>query len=360
LTEWIRISAGDIHVAVDPDLGNIRAFEHSGREVLHTAHWVQDTKPATVDLPVERKLAGDFFCAPFGGSGVQGVPAHGWTANSRWSLISKAQNSNAAVVKLELDRDVFGARVTKELRLLSGHPTLYQKHTIEGGQGPLSYAHHPMVHMRDGGHIGLSAKACALTPAQALEPKHLFKYPSQATDLSKFPMADGGAFDLHTYPQAHGKTSAGHEDFITLVEAPNARFGWTAVTRKAEGDIVIFLKDPRSAPVTMLWYSNGGRDYAPWDGKHCGVLGVEDGCTAGAGTLEQAGAPNAISNMGVPTVLQLSEGARTEIRHAIVSVPCPAGWTGVANVTLVEAGTLLRLTSLSGAELDVPFDGGFL
>ena len=27
----------------------------------------------------------------------------------------------------------------------------------------------------------------------------------------------------------------------------------------------------------MLWFSNGGRDYPPWNGRHVGVLGIEEG-----------------------------------------------------------------------------------
>lgn len=349
---WMRIRAGDVSLALDPSIGNIRGFSVAGRDILHTAHWVGTDAAKQTQASVDEHLAGDFFCAPFGGSGVTGIPPHGWTANTRWTPVLRAENEDMAVLKLALDRDVFGARITKELRLIAGHPVLYQAHVISGGQGALTFAHHPMLRLLAGGHIGLSSKSVAITPDAPLEEAHRLAYPAQSSDLSHFPSADGGTVDLHRYP-----SETGHEDFVTLVETPGNAFGWTAVTRFAEDDIVLFVKDPRTAPITMLWQSNGGRDYAPWNGRHVGILAVEDGCGAGAATLEQARAPNAVSDQGVPSAVSLREDLRTEMRHAIAVVARPAGWTGVANVEQNPLG--LTMTSVAGDTVEVPFDLGF-
>jgi hypothetical protein len=266
--------------------------------------------------------------------------------------VLRAESDDMAVLKLALNRDVFGARITKELRVIAGHSVLYQAHVITGGQGALTFSHHPMLHLLAGGHIGFSAKKAAITPQNPLEDAHRFAYPANGIDLSKFPSVDGGHVDLHHYP-----SETGHEDFVTLVEADGAHFGWTAVTRFAEDDIVLFIKDPRVMPVTMMWQSNGGRDYAPWNGRHTGVLGIEDGCCAGIATLDEAAADNPVVREGVATTLTLRSDLRTQVRHAIAVVPRPAGWAGVAKVTPSTAGLLL--TSLDGVELDVAFDLGF-
>jgi hypothetical protein len=356
LSDWIHIQAGDTQAAVDPELGNLRVFAVSGREVLHTAHWVEDGVEGGTDapVPIERKLAGDFFCAPFGGGDLPDTPAHGWTANSSWSLICRVETGASAIMKFELDRSVRDARVSKEVTLKAGHPAVYQKHVIRGGSGPLTYAHHPMVSMKNGGHIGFSTKRLARTPAKPLEPKHILQYPAQTTDFEHFPDRDGGSFNLHSYPKGRK-----NEDFITLIEAPETQLGWTAVTREEEGDIVLFLKDPRSAPVTMLWYSNGGRDYAPWNSQHIGVLGVEDGCTAGAATVAEACSLNPISETGVQTAVQLTPQSVVEIRHAILAISRPVTWRGVCAVERVANEDLLRLTGLDGDILEVPFDVNF-
>lgn len=349
---WMRIGAGDVTIALDPSIGNIRAFTVGTRDILHTAHWVGTETSKTAHAPVDEHLAGDFFCAPFGGSGIADVPPHGWTANSEWSPMLRAENDDMAVMKLVLNRDVFGARITKELRVVAGHPVLYQEHVISGGQGDLTFAHHPMVHLLAGGHIGFSAKKSAITPEAPLEDSHRFAYPARATDLSRFPAADGGDVDLHRYP-----SETGQEDFVTLVEDEGQAFGWTAVTRFAEDDIILFIKDPRVMPITMLWQSNGGRTYAPWNGRHSGVLGIEDGCCAGAATLAQAAGDNPIAREGVATTLPLRPDLRSQIRHAIAVVQRPSGWSGVDRVDVSRNG--LTLTSLTGSQTDVAFDLGF-
>ncbi|MBU2866427.1 hypothetical protein [Pacificibacter marinus] len=352
MDDWVRIGAGDVSVALDASIGNIRTFSVAGRDILHTAHWVGTDAAHKAEAPVDAHLAGDFFCAPFGGSGIADIPPHGWTANSEWSPVLRAENEDMAVLKLALNRDVFGARVTKELRVISGHSVLYQAHVITGGQGALTFSHHPMLRLLAGGHIGFSSKKAAITPQTPLEMAHRFAYPARATDLSAFPSTDGGHIDLHRYP-----SESGHEDFVTLVEADDVQLGWTAVTRFAEDDIVLFIKDPRVMPVTMMWQSNGGRDYAPWSGRHTGVLGIEDGCCAGAATLDEAASDNPIAREGVATTLTLRPDLRTQVRHAIAVVPRPVGWAGVVKVSPSKAGLLL--TSSDGAVLDVPFDLAF-
>ena len=56
-------------------------------------------------------------------------------------------------------------------------------------------------------------------------------------------------------------------------------------------------------PVTMLWISNGGRDFPPWNGAtKPGVIGIEDGARRKVGTGLAARWPeNRLTAMGVPT-----------------------------------------------------------
>ncbi|TIT02535.1 MAG: hypothetical protein E5W85_32300, partial [Mesorhizobium sp.] len=117
----------------------------------------------------------------------------------------------------------------------------------------------------------------------------------------RFPAADGGTLDLTDY-----RIDQSREDFVTLVEADHGGPGWTALARKAEADLVVVLKNPAELPVTMLWISNGGRDYAPWSGRHRGVLGIEDGRTA-LGHAASLG-DNWLKREGVATAFALGEG----------------------------------------------------
>lgn len=335
---------------LDTAVGNICDFRlRDGERELtpfHTAHWVRDAAVQCDDnlLPVEKKLSGDFFCAPFGTSDVVSGPAHGWTANSAWT-VSHSSNEQVTMV---LDRDVMGARISKTLRLAGDAPLLYQQHLIAGGAGELPVAHHPMVHCAAGGRLSCSPKRLAISPEKPLEPgRNRLACPASASALNAFPDIYGNMIDLGSLPLA-----AGHEDFVTLVEAPGRLRGWSAVVRDEEDDIVFFVKDADVLPVTMLWYSNGGRDYPPWNGRHTGVLGIEDGCAAGAAGHRAALSDNAVARTGVPTCLTLQAGTTHRIAHLTGAIDRPNGWTCIADVEL--AGATLILTDISGAVRTLP------
>lgn len=351
---WLRIATAAGTAALDPEIGNLRvlAFAADGRmlEPLNTAWWVGDPAAALPDdlAPVERSLAGDFFCAPFGAGDIEPAPIHGWPANSRWQPLETAGDALA----LRLERPVLGASVEKRLRLAPDAPLLYQEHLITGGEGGLTVAHHPMLRLHGRGTLSVSPKRAILTPETPLEPgRNRLACPAEGP-LAAFPGADGRPVDLARLPIGDR-----HEDFVTLVEAPSRALGWTAVLRDAEDDIVFFLKDPAMLPVTMLWQSNAGRDRAPWGGRHTGVLGVEDGCAAGAAGHRAALGDNPVARTGVATCLALAPGRSHRIAHVTGAVARPAGWSRIAEIT--AAADRLTLTEASGASLVLPFAAGF-
>jgi hypothetical protein len=90
-------------------------------------------------------------------------------------------------------------------------------------------------------------------------------------DLRRVPLAAGGTTDLTRYP-----ARAGFEDLVMLSARTGTRFGWTAVTFPQQRYVWFALKNPAVLASTVLWHSNGGRHYAPWSGRHRGVLGLED------------------------------------------------------------------------------------
>lgn len=355
IADLARATAGGNRVGIDPALGNLRELRlvHDGRTLspLHVAPWLDEPEvqdDATL-LPVERALAGDFFCAPFGASDIEDAPAHGWPANSAWTVCEAADGR----LRLTLDRAVMGARIEKRLRLSGDAPLLYQEHLVRGGEGGLTVAHHPMVRLAGGGRFCTSPKRGALTPDMPLEPaRHALACPARSDDLTAFPAAGGETIDLTRLPIA-----TAHEDFVTLVEAEGAPIGWSAVLRDEEDDIVFVLKDPAVLPVTMLWHSNGGRDHAPWNGRHRGVLGIEDGCAAGAAGHRAALADNPVRALGVPTALPLAPDRVHRVAHVIGAIARPPGWTAVTGIR-VARGTL-RIEGDGDAALALPFDAGF-
>jgi hypothetical protein len=110
--------------------------------------------------------------------------------------------------------------------------------------------------------------------------------------------------------------------------------------------------------VTILWYTNGGRDYAPWNSRHIGALGIEEGRIYSGYGHKAAIEPNPLSAAGIPTALALDPADRVEVRNVIGGLALPAGAGVVADVA-AESGRL-RLAFDGGATFDVPYDDRFL
>lgn len=340
--DLIRIAHGDAEALIDPRVGNIPHWQVSGRVPLHVAPWRDE--PEVQDDPnvalVDKRLAGDFLCMPFGRDDVHGGPIHGPTANAPWELVAH----DAAMARFALSTGVLGAHVTKEVRLVGS--ALLTTHVVDGGSGDVTFAHHPMTRMAEGGRLSFSPKRAALTdPTAQHEGANLWALNQLRGDLD-LDREDGSQWNPGTYPAGHVV-----EDFCTLVEARGATLGWTCVMRNGEDDMVLVLKDAQVLPITMLWISNGARDFPPWNSRHTGVLGIEDGCAMGGEGLAASCADNRLTAMGVPTCLSL--GPRHVIRHAMVSLPRPPGWSELTEVTL-ESGHL-KLTESGGSSLAIPF-----
>ena len=345
-----RLLAAGISLSFDPKLGMIEAFEVVDQEhtvsPLHRAPWVGTDAEFPDDIaPHLVKLGGDFFCAPFA-SHEDGSPLHGWPPNSAWTV----EDQGTGHIRAKLNRTVFGAELFKEITLRPGHPFVYQRHTFHGGDGRVPVSNHANVALPKGGLIRTSPKSCWVTPQNPLETdpacgRSGLIYPARHTDPAAFPGKDGPV-DLTRYPWLPR-----HEDFAVGLEMPGQTLGWTAITRPNEGDVFLSLRRAKALPMTMLWHSNGGRDYAPWSGRHVGCLGVEEGC---AGHVLGAGHEDMLVTPGAVT---LRADTAVEIHHVIGAIH----WPSASGIKHVEAcGDTLRVTGEDGQTRYVPFDGAFL
>jgi hypothetical protein len=360
MMDTVTFQAKGISVSLDLAVGHLAdmAVDIDGRRLrpLHRAPWVgapRESLPQNLPEGTVR-LSGDFLCAPFSASDVEAAPLHGWTANSAWDVVDSSAIADGWRATFRLRRKVMGAAVDKVLTLRDNHPFLYQEHVFSGGSGAISVAHHPMTVMQDGGRLAFSPKRFAATLADPLEPdpargRFMLAYPARSADLTRFPTADGGTTDLADYRMADKR-----EDFLTLVEADHGGPGWTALARHAERDLVLVLKNPDELPVTMLWFSNGGRDYAPWSGRHLGVLGIED-ARAAVGHGASLG-DNWLKREGVATAFSLAEGRSVSFRHVIGAIPS-AGGEPPRNIETRE-GRMRVL--VDGTTREVAFDSEFL
>jgi len=336
----IEISARGIWAELEPAVGHMPRLVIGGADVLHAAPW-RDALDVQADPsipPVDRRLGGSFLAAPFGMDDVSGGPPHGAPANTRW--ITKRQTAQSLYWRLA--KSVSGTRIDGHIWVRDDEPAIYQHHIISGGAGEITLAHHPMIHMAEGGFVRCAPKRAILTEASPLEPgKQYWQSGQRFTGWTI--EGPSGTVDLRDYPH-----DMACEDFLTMIEAAHSGLGWTAVHRTAEEDTILCLKRCEELPVTMLWVSNGGRDYAPWNGRHRGVLGIEDGCTAGGAGFGAALRENRVTAEGVPSALRL--GGQRAIRHAILRLK---GARPIAQVALARG---LHITYEDGGTRDVPFD----
>jgi hypothetical protein len=345
-----EVAAIGIRFGFDARTGLLDGFTvtDGGTEIapLHRAPWVGTAEAMPPDAaPLMATLGGDFFCAPFADS-EDGSPLHGWPPNTPWKVVARSGGMLRAV----LERPVFGATLIKELSIRDGHPFVYQRHVFVGGEGRVAVANHANVSVKNVGIIRTSPKRAWETPRHPQESdpargRSDLRYPARSEEPRAFPGLRGPV-DLTRYPW-----NPRHEDFVVGIEAGGHALGWTAVTRPAEGDVYLSLRNVKRLPMTMLWHSNGGRDYPPWSGRHFGCLGVEEGAAAHMLGLSVE------SDLTGPGALVLQPDGTAEVRHVIGATSWPSG-EPVAEIAIDDAA--LKLTDQAGTTRRLPFRAEFL
>jgi hypothetical protein len=352
-----RIAANGIALTFNPVGGTIDRLvidtADGPLEPLHRAPWVRsgETLPDSV-APVERRLAGDFFCAPFGNFSPD-VPIHGWSANGNWKAAGQTEAPDGVVTaRYELEQAISGAMLTKDITLVAGQPIVYQRHVFSGGAGKIPVAHHAMIHVPGGAQLSFSKKAYGGTPRAAPETdptrgNSIFAYPQRFTTLKAVKLKDGRTVDASVYP-----FDTGHEDLSLQVEAPENKLGWSAAVAAKDGFVFFAVKDATKLPETILWMSNGGRSYSPWNGRHLAVVGIEEAATPAhaTGGFSDVSAP---SPVGQATGVEF--GGEQAIRYAFGAIRMPVGWREVVGIDVADE--LLTLHDIGGGSVTLPFLG---
>ena len=350
----LTLSAAGIQVDFRPQGGVLTdlVITDEGHKIApyHKAPWAEAGIELPKDAPAHQAwLQGDFLGAPFGPSehGLHGSSNLNWTKTYQ----------DGSCLRMVLDSPIHGASVVKEVSLEDNHPFLYQRHLFIGGTGAFPVANHAMFALGDGAKLSFSRKRWFETLDVPLESdpamgRSKLAYPRREEDPSAFPTAEGGTVNLLNYPWGEA-----HEDFVSAIEEPSSPLGWTAIVRDSQKDLILTLRDPRVLPMTSLWHSNGGRDYAPWNSLHRGCLGVEEGALLPVLGLSSLETPDPLSAAGQPSLLRLNDLDAVEIRHITGALHWPSGQR-IANVIL--EGDVLTITGDWGAERKVPIKGHWL
>jgi hypothetical protein len=326
------------------------------------APWAEE-KTAPSLPPILKVLRGDFFCLPFGGNETpfhgERHPVHGETANSKWHL----ESASAGNLHLSLKTKISRARVDKYISLLPGQTAVYQRHVISGLAGPMNFGHHAMLIFPEAEGSGLISTSRfqrgEVAPLPVERPEHrgysCLKPARTFSSLAKVPLANGGFTDLSVYPARRG-----FEDIVLLQGDDRQPFAWRAVTFPAEGYVWFALKDPRVLRQTIFWLSNGGRHYAPWNGRHVNVLGLEEVTSYFHYGLTESAAKNPLAARGCPTCHLFSQETPLTVNYIMAVAPIPKGFDRVAKIVPAANGQSVRLVSRSQQPIHVPLDLNFL
>ena len=308
---------------------------------------------------------GDFFCAPFGGNAEayrgENHPAHGETANRDWKLESLERNDAAVTLHTSMNTRARRGRVDKRLTLRDGHAAVYCEHVLSGFSGPMSVGTHPMLKFPDepgAGTISTSGFVRGHVVPVAWERPEAkgyswLKLGATFSSLKRVPAIDGSTVDLSKYPARRG-----YEELVQLVSDVKQPFAWNAVTLPREGYVFFTLKNPRVLRTTVLWFSNGGRHYSPWNGRHLNVLGVEDVTAFFHLGLAASAKPNLLNRSGAATVVKLSPKRPLRIAHIMALAAIPRNFDEVKSIVPQAGG--VRLTSKSGVKVFAPLDVSFV
>ena len=302
-----------------------------GRQVspLHIAPWAGE--PEAQEQPgILRRMRGDWPCAPFGYS----VESEGWAAD--WA---------ATMGPAEADEEVHGYCSNHDwrwreapdgsLRLSIDYPAASPIARVERSVTPDSNAAavdlefsiivrrrcrlpiglHPVFRLPNqagAARLELGRFDCARTYPGTVEPSApMFAMNQIFHDLAAVPGRDGKTIDASRLPFA-----ADTEELLQI-EGLN---GSVALANDAEGYRVRLTWRTEHFPSLLLWISNRGRKFAPWNGRHL-ALGIEPVCSPFGLGPATAVADNPIARSGVPTAREFSPDAPFATRYRIEAEP---------------------------------------
>lgn len=344
---------------VGAQLGPVR-FRAGKRWIdpLSIAPWAEESAGDRSIPPVLRMLRGDFLALAFGGNqtryrGEKHEP-HGETANSKWNRVGGDDRS----LSLRLRTKIRTGEVRQSIRLADDHAAIYIQHTIAGMSGAMPIGRHLMIRCKSEGRLTIGGFTHGRTPPAPIERPaergySLLRYAERFDDLSNVTSAHGERIDLSRLPSTRG-----YEDLVQCAASPSTPFGWWTAVFPEERFLLFALKDRRVLPTTVLWLSNGGRHYAPWNGRHLDVVGIEDVCSYFHFGLAESTRPNDWTRENIPTSLRFSPHRPTSFGYVIGVVETPKAFERVADVVLL--GNRLTFTDEDGRSVGTAIDADFV
>lgn len=323
------------------------------------APWAEETLPPST-LPMLAALRGDWFCSAFGENvesfGTWQLPPHGETANRPWRIVDHGETRTGCWLRLGVDLPLQGGRCEATTVLLRDQSVIYQRHDLTGLTGPINPGHHATLafpNVAGAGRFSFSRIARAYTYVELMERPENGGYSwlkplVEITDLRAVPCIDGSTTDLSCFPARRG-----FEDIAILCTDPRVQLGWSAVTFPESGFVWFALRNPKQLASTLLWFSNGGRHFAPWNGRHVNVAAVEDVTAFFHVGIAASCRANLLTAQGIRTCLEPDPQGRLSIAYIQGVARVPADFDRVARIEPQAHGGGVVLIAESGTAIDV-------
>jgi hypothetical protein len=317
--------------------------------------------------PVLVPLRGDFFCMPFGANSApyrgQKYDLHGEPAGRKWALSGTETVDGVSTMSLRMKTRLPEGEVRREFHTVDGQNVIYTREVLSGYSARVPLGHHATLAMpeKEGSVLvatsGIRYGSTNPTPTgdpakgeyQSSAPDRRFKSLSRVPLLSHDPRTG----DFSAFP-----TRRGYTDLAAVFHRPGVgKPAWTTATFTTEGYLWFALKDPDLLPTTLLWVSNRGRHFAPWDSRNC-CLGLEDVCGFFAEGIAPSLRANFLSRDGIATCVRLSPKQPTEIRYVQGVVRVPRGFGRVRSAKFSAMKVAFKDTS--GKTVEAPVNHRFL
>lgn len=263
---------------------------------FHIARWAEDGTVSHDELatlpPILQRLRGEWPCVPFGADEPQNLagdwhslcgqpsplpidaPPHGPSSNAHWNWAESRAGRIALSLDYPDDHPIAWAQ-----REITPDPSMTAIDLILRVM-PRADCHLP-IGLHPTFALPLQVGAARLITPQA---NHIRSYPGSLepgaeifapnkvfSSLREAPARAGDAFDASLVP-----FEAAGEDLAQVV---GVKKGEASLENLQAGYRVNLAWDAKHFPSLLLWFSNRGRQHAPWLGCHA-ALGMEPVCSA--------------------------------------------------------------------------------
>ncbi len=319
--------------------------------------------------PIDRWLRGSFFCLPFGGneSVHEGVkfPLHGIPPNNNWKVISFIEDKGIVILEIETEGKMFEnetLKVRQEVILRKSQPVVYVSAGVSGINTRLPVAFHPTLQLSK--EIGscifdTSNPVSGFTPPVPVERPEdqgysLLKPGLEIKDMHKVETIYDTFVDISACPCCKG-----FEDVAFFISDQNREFSFSSVTYTRDNMLYFQLKNPKNLSATMLWMSNGGRYYPPWNGRVFGGFGIEEVNSFFHYGVKESVEDNTLTDLNFKTADDFIAGRENIYKIIIGSVPVPEGFSGVSDIKRNEKNKI-NIIGKNGECISLGCDVDFL